>query len=84
MEGGFSTERHSYFSVVSKLQTLPNYMSFKIQVDAATGRSYTFFDLLRMCRNVASALVRLGAKKGDVLGNGITAKPMFNSSLLTM
>ena len=48
-------------------------MSFKIQVDAATGRSYTFFDLLRMCRSVASALVRLGAKRGDMLGNGITA-----------
>ncbi len=39
-----------------------------LQVDGASGRSFRFVDLLRMSRSVASALVRAGAQKGEVLG----------------
>ena len=44
------------------------YLKFCLQVDAITEKQYTFSQLLRMCKNAASGLVRLGVKKHDVIG----------------
>ena len=38
-----------------------------LQIDGITDRQYTFVQLLRMCKNAASGLVRLGVKKHDVI-----------------
>ena len=38
-----------------------------LQIDGITDKQYTFPQLLRVCKNAASGLVRLGVKKHDVI-----------------
>ena len=55
---------------------------FKFQVCGLTGRQYTYEMAHNMSKKFGSALLRMGAKKGDVLGMVVPNIPEFPIAFL--